>query len=92
MGKKEEPIVPLPWTKAETADQRLEELVRNESVTRYRILHNHNWNEMSVKDGKCRVYPDGFEAVISQKEAVLHVERRNAFVFYDVEKQRENVV
>ncbi|MBM3200709.1 hypothetical protein FJZ53_07250 [Candidatus Woesearchaeota archaeon] len=87
--KKEEPITPLPLTKVETAEQRLEELVTNESITRYQILHNQTWAEMYVKNGKARVYPDGFEAVIGPQEAVLHVERRNAFIFYNLEKEHK---
>lgn len=89
MGKKEDIIMPLPLTKAETAEQRLEELANNESVTSYSLVRKQSWNELYVKGGKCRVYPDGFEGVIGPEDAVLHIDRRKVFVYYSLEKEYE---
>lgn len=89
MTKKDPPYPNLPPTKAESAEDRLEELVKNESITHYRIIHNETWAEMYVKDGKTRLYHDGFEAVINYNEGMLHIERRNALVNYDIKKEYE---
>lgn len=89
MGRKEDLIPPLPLTNSETAEQRLEELVNNKSVNIYKLLHNQTWTEMYIKGGECRVFPDGFEGIISPKEGALHIERRGAFVYYNLEKEHE---
>jgi hypothetical protein len=80
----------LPDTKAETAEERLEELVNNKSVTRfYVIFENQGYFYYDPKDGESRLYPDGFEAVLSGSEGLIYVDRRRTFVHYSLQKERE---
>lgn len=80
----------LPDTKAETAEKRLEELVTHKSVTRfYVIFENQGYFYYDPKDGESRLYPDGFEAVISGSEGLIYVDRRRTFVHYSLQKDRE---
>lgn len=99
MSKKEtlEPK-PLPFTNAETAEQRLEELVRNKSIRNFRIMSSNESHNLWPLEGECRVYPDGFEGVnITDDKGVylgsLYLDRRRAYVVYywekDYEKQNE---
>lgn len=85
MGKESE-VKRLPLTKAETAEKRLEELVDNKSITIYEYLGTKS-DKVWVEDGECRVYPDGFEAVVEGDKGpvgYLHAERRNFYVCYDI--------
>ncbi len=89
MGKKQE-VKPLPPTKAETAEQRLEEIINNKSITAYEVMfENSSYHSYYPYEGESRFYPDGFEAVTfngESQEGRLHVERRRIFVRYDIEK------
>ncbi|MDP2906716.1 MAG: hypothetical protein Q8O03_02145 [Nanoarchaeota archaeon] len=77
-------------TKAETAEERLEELVNNKSVTRfYVIFENQGYFYYDPKEGEARLYPDGFEAVIGGSEGLIYVDRRRTFVHYNLQKERE---
>ncbi len=77
----------LPPTDAETAEERLEELVTHKTVKLYRISHQdcNIW----VEYFDCRLYPDGFEAVINSNEGLIYVDRRRTFVHYNLQKDRE---
>ena len=93
MGKESE-VKPLPPTKAETAEKRLEELVSNKSVSVYEYLGTKS-DKALIIGGGCRVYPDGFEAVVKGDKypvGYLHVERRNFYVCYelDTEYKKQN--
>ncbi|MDP2906715.1 MAG: hypothetical protein Q8O03_02140 [Nanoarchaeota archaeon] len=81
----------LPPTKAESAEERLEELVKNKSAFRYRLfLERDDSYSIYIMDGECRAYPDGFEALDSEEGAgILYVQRRNATVYYDFRKDSE---
>jgi len=86
MGKK---TFTVPNTNAETAEKRLEELINHKVVTTFEYCDtDKGW----VKEGECRAYPDGFEAVIEQNckaFGYLRVERRNFYVCYDLEMEHE---
>lgn len=82
---------PIPHSNAETAEKRLEELVNNKSVKVYEYLGTKS-DKVWVEEGECRVYPDGFEAVVEgDKDPVgyLHVERRNFYVCYNLNMEYE---
>jgi len=80
----------LPDTKAETADKRLEEVVNNNSVTRfYVIFENQGYFYYDPKDGEARLYPDGFETAINRSEGLIYVDRRRTFVHYSLQKDKE---
>lgn len=85
MGKKK-----LPLTKAETAEQRLEELVNNKSIT-FCEYPGAEKDRSWLRDGEARVYPDGFEAVIDGNgvQGYLRIERRNFFVCYNLDVEYE---
>jgi len=89
MGKKQE-VKPLPPTKAETAEQRLEEIIHNKSITEYEVMfEDKSYYSCYPYEGESRFYPDGFEAVTfngEYQEGRLHVERRRIFIRYDIEK------
>jgi len=89
MGKKQE-VKPLPPTKAETAEQRLEEIIKNKSIIEYEVIfENQSYYYCHPYEGESRFYPDGFEAVTfngEHQEGRLHVERRRIFIRYDLEK------
>lgn len=101
MSKKTESIKPhlkpLPLTKAETAEQRLEELARNKSINHFRVMAaDECWNIRPL-EGEARVYPDGFEGITyaSDNEGEgtyfgnLYLDRRKAYVTYNIEKEYE---
>ncbi len=76
----------IPHSNAESAEKRLEELVNNKSVSVYEYLGTKS-DKAWVEDGECRVYPDGFEAVVNGDKCpvgYLHVERRNFYVCYNL--------
>jgi hypothetical protein len=85
MGKKYQ----LPPTKAETAEERLEELISKELV----VCYNTKLDYFEIEESKCRCYPDGFEAVMGFKnygtKGVLHLVHRNALVYYNLAKEYE---
>lgn len=85
MGKKEV----LPLTKAETAEERLEELANNKSIKGCKLMFNgYSWYSFDVRDGEYRAFPDGFEALDSSG-GTLYLSRRTAFVYYDLQKEYE---
>jgi len=81
----------LPPTKAESAEERLEEIVNNKSALRYRLfLERDDSYSIYIMGGECRTYPDGFEALDAEEDAgILYVQRRNAAVYYDFKKDSE---
>lgn len=95
MGKKPEKpdVKPLPSTKAETAEQRLEEIVNNKSITEYEVIfEDRSYFSFYPYEGESRIYPDGLEAVTfngEYQEGRLHVERRRLFIRYNLEKEYE---
>lgn len=102
MGKKESQtpeIKPLPFTNAETAEQRLEELARNKSIRNFRVMGSNENHNLWPLEGECRVFPDGFEGVMgnmTDKDEYLgdlYLDRRKVYVVYywkkEYEKQNE---
>lgn len=93
MGKKSDKpdVKPLPPTKAETAEKRLEEIINNKSITEYEIIfEDKSYFSFNPYEGESRLYPDGLEAVTlngEYQEGRLHVERRRLFVRYNLEKE-----
>lgn len=78
----------LPLTKAETAERRLEEIIKNKSITKYTVVFEYeSYWYYDPKDGEARLYPDGFEAIVDNNRGILHVERRRLFVDYNLEKE-----
>ncbi len=90
MSKKEK--MQLSTTKVETAEERLEELVKNKSITDFKVIfNNYSSYNVSVQDGDCRIYPDGFETIepYDSQQGVLYLGRRGTLVFYDSKKEWE---
>ena len=103
MGKKTEiqpEAKPLPFSNAESAEKRLEELVKNKSIKYFKVMQMNESYAVSPFEGECRVYPDGFESlaydqhengVITYK-GHLYLDRRRAYASYywekDFEKQK----
>ncbi len=90
MSKKE---LGLPFTKAETAEKRLEEILANKTVTKYIMIFEGEdyWRYHPVR-GEVRLYPDGVEMVFKDDgnpTGMLHFERRRIIVNYDFEKEYE---
>lgn len=86
MGKK---TFSLPHSNAETAEKRLEELVNNKSITNYEYCST---DRGYLKNGECKAYPDGFEAVLESNCRLfgyLRIERRNFYVCYDLNLEYE---
>lgn len=81
----------LPMTKAESAEERLEEIIKSKSMLNYKLLLNRtDTYTIYIRDGECRSYPDGFEAIESEgRSGILYVQRRNALIFYDFRKESE---
>lgn len=79
----------LPNSSAENAEQRLEELVEHKVITRYEYCStDRGW----IKDGECKFYPDGFEAILEDNGhffGYLRIERRNLYLCYDIKKEYE---
>lgn len=81
MGKKE---VLLP-TKATSAEERLEELVKNKTLLKCRLLTNVKDYSLYITNGEFRLYPDGFETIGSEGEGaggVLYSRSKNMLFFY----------
>lgn len=88
MEKKEYKL--LPFSKAGTANERLEELVNNRSITRFYIIFEHQeYFYYDPKDGEARIFPDGFELASSSNEGVIYLDRRRMFVHYNLRKESE---
>lgn len=87
MGKKEV----LPHTKAGSAEERLEELVKNKTLLRCRLLTNNKDYSLCIINGEFRFYPDGFETIEpdDSQQGGLYLARRNILVFYDSKKEWE---
>lgn len=91
---------PLPFTNAETAEQRLEELVRNKSIKHFRVMSANENYTLWPLEGECRTYPDGFEGVSYTGDSYgngsyfgnLYLDRRRAYVTYDLEKDYKNQI
>lgn len=85
----------LPKTKVTSAEERLEELVSNRSVRLCYLSFNNSYYYININYNECRLYPDGIEAVVPSSdkktpwEGLLYVPRRNAFVYYGLEKEQE---
>jgi len=91
---------PLPFTNAETAEQRLEELVRNKSIKCFRFMPVNECYNIWPLEGECRLYPDGFEGVSYMGDSngggvysgSLYLDRRRAYALYDLEKDYKNQI
>lgn len=91
---------PLPFTNAESAEQRLEELVRNKSVKTFKVMAENEHCTLWPLEGECRAYPDGFEGVSYTGDSYgngsysgnLYMDRRKAYVTYDWEKDYKNQI
>lgn len=91
MGKKQE-VTSLPFTRAETAEKRLEELIANKTITKYAmIFEGENYWRYNPLNGEIRLYPDGVELIYDNGKikGMLHFERRRIVVDYDLEKEHE---
>lgn len=79
----------LPMTKAETAEERLEELINKKLV----VAYHTRFSSFEIEESQCRCYPDGFEAISRFKnysvKGVLHLGHRNAIVFYNLKEENE---
>lgn len=85
MSKKEHYFPP---TKAETAEKRLEELISHDSIES--IVTNPDNYYHSIKGGKLRLYPDGYEmALKNRSNGLLYVKNIDVLVWYDIKKERE---
>ncbi len=81
----------MPFTKAETAEKRLEEILANKTVTRYVMIFEGEdyWRYHPVR-GEVRLYPDGVELIYKsdgKDVGMLHFERRRIVIDYDLEKE-----
>ncbi len=85
----------LPKTKVDSAEERLEELVNNNSVRLCYLSFNNSYYYININYNDCRLYPDGIETVIPSSdkktpwEGLLYVPRRTAFVYYSLEIEQE---
>jgi len=70
------------FTKAETAEKRLEELINHESISA--IMQGPQSYYHSIKGSNMKLYPDGYEA-----NGMLYVKNFNLIVWYDIKKERE---
>ncbi len=52
----------LPETKAKTVEERLEELAKSGTVTRFEAVKDGD-NSVNISNGLFRTYPDGIEAL-----------------------------
>lgn len=83
----------LPFTKAETAENRLEEILANKTIIKYTMIFEGEtyWHYYPVR-GEVRLYPDGVELIYKgdgDETGMLHSERRRIIVNYDLEKEYE---
>ncbi len=88
MGKKEV----LPLTKAETAEERLEELVKNKTLIRCFLITENKDREIYIEEGEFRSYSDGFEAVgayTGYTTGLLYLRGKNMVFYYDYKKDNE---
>lgn len=90
MGKRPErpEVKPLPPTKAETAKERLEELINHDSVESTILNPRSYYN--SIKGGKLKLYPDGHEAVFKTSSlGMLYIKNIDLLVWYNLNKEYE---
>lgn len=88
MGKKEV----LPPTKAGSAEERLEELVKNKTLLRCFLITENKDHEIFIEEGEFRAYSDGFEAVgayTGYTTGILYLRGKNMVFYYDYKKDNE---
>ena len=88
MGKKEV----LPPTKSESADERLEELVKNKTLLKCKLLTDDKDHMLYIENGEFRSYPDGFEIIGAEndyKTGILYSKTKNIYFCYDYKKDNE---
>lgn len=88
MGKKEI----LPSTKAGSAEERLEELVKNKTLIKCRLIKNDKDHVISIENGEFRPYPDGFETIgVDTRfiDGILYSRDKNMIFYYSYKKDNE---
>lgn len=88
MGKKEV----LPQTKAGSTEERLEELVKNKTLKKCKLIRDGKDRNITITNGEFRSYPDGFEAIGSDDGftyGLLYSKEKSALFFYDYKKDNE---
>lgn len=89
MGKKT-----LPSTKANSAEERLEELVKNNSLVKCVFLAGTKFYA-DIDNSEFRKYPDGFEVVATNTaetittKGLLYWETKNICFLYKLDVERE---
>lgn len=90
MGKKEV----LPFTKAETVEERLEELIKNRTLFKCELIRDTKNYKIDLERGQFRSYPDGFEAIGLPEGAwtsgMLYSKEKNMFFYYDYKE--DNII
>lgn len=90
MGEK----IILPYTKASSAEERLEELVKNNSLVKCVFVSGSGFYA-DIDDSEFRKYPDGFEVIaISTPKTVttkglLYWETKNICFLYKLDSERK---
>lgn len=84
----------LPYTKASSAEERLEELVKNNSLVKCVFVSGTEFYA-DIDDSEFRKYPDGFEviAISTPKtmttKGLLYLETRNVCFMYKLDTERK---
>lgn len=84
----------LPFTKAASAEERLEELIKNNSLVKCVFISGTEFYA-DIDDSEFRKYPDGFEVIAistpktMMTKGMLYLEIRNVCFMYKLETERE---
>lgn len=89
MGKKEV----LPQTKVSSVEERLEELIKNKTLSKCEIIRDNKNYKLFFEEGQFRSFPDGFEAIGSPEggftSGMLYSREKSMIFFYDYKKDNE---
>ena len=75
-----EKVETLPLTTATTAEERLEELVKNKSIWSFKLLGDQHEYEGLVRE--VRLFPDGLEYLWGESGLNLYVQPRKTVFYY----------
>ncbi len=87
-------VKPLPPTKAESAEERLEELIKNNSLVKCVFLQGTKFYA-DIDDSEFRKYSDGFEVIAIgtpetfSTKGLLYLETRHVCFMYKLDKEYE---
>jgi len=90
MGEK----IILPYTKASSAEERLEELVNNNSLLKCVFLAGTKFYA-NIDDSEFRKYPDGFEVIATSTpetittKSLLYLQTKNVCFMYNLDTERK---